>query len=427
MAGLKNEFRVRDSFKNSSILITGATGFVGKVLVENLLHDVKEINKIFILIRCKRGKTVAERSVEFKNSEPFRRVRAECPEAFNKLIFVEYNVNDPACFGINDIIQKNLRNEVNFVFHLAATVKFDEPVDVAVRTNLIATQKLVEMAKKFENLKAFLYVSTAYSNLHMASIVIGEKVYPSDFKWQEVINLVERGSKDELATLEKNLAKHFPNTYTFSKNLTENYIQEVSPTLPIMILRPSIVGHTIEAPFNGWVDFKGTVMGVQMGVFYGVLRRVCCNPETAFNLVHCDFVTRAAIVATARMAHENDKSLKIYNCTPTACEKSFLTVKKVALDNAREVCPSEKTVIYPRLYHHTNYLSFLIHAFLFEVFPSALFDTIMWIFTRDFRMTKLQWKIFRNMKQYEYFFFNQLKFSFPNYLKLLELLNKEDR
>jgi nucleoside-diphosphate-sugar epimerase len=37
------------------VLITGATGFMGKVLVEKLLRSCPGINKIYLLMRSKRG------------------------------------------------------------------------------------------------------------------------------------------------------------------------------------------------------------------------------------------------------------------------------------------------------------------------------------------------------------------------------------
>lgn len=60
----KNEeqkFFVADTFKNRSILITGASGFLGKVLVEKLLYSIPSINSIFLLIRPLPNETINER------------------------------------------------------------------------------------------------------------------------------------------------------------------------------------------------------------------------------------------------------------------------------------------------------------------------------------------------------------------------------
>jgi thioester reductase-like protein len=54
-------------YKNKSIFITGATGFVGKVLIEKLLRSCYDLNKIYILIRIKKGHTAVQRLNELVN------------------------------------------------------------------------------------------------------------------------------------------------------------------------------------------------------------------------------------------------------------------------------------------------------------------------------------------------------------------------
>lgn len=42
-------------FRNRSVLITGSTGFMGKVLVYKLLTSCPDIKKIYLLVREKKG------------------------------------------------------------------------------------------------------------------------------------------------------------------------------------------------------------------------------------------------------------------------------------------------------------------------------------------------------------------------------------
>lgn len=47
---------VQDFYKGRSVFITGATGFMGKVLVEKLLRSCPEIGRLYLLIRPSSGK-----------------------------------------------------------------------------------------------------------------------------------------------------------------------------------------------------------------------------------------------------------------------------------------------------------------------------------------------------------------------------------
>lgn len=55
--------------------------------------------------------------------------------------------------GISAEDRKVLIAEVNVVFHLAATVRFDEPLQKAVSINVRATLDLLELAKEMRNLE----------------------------------------------------------------------------------------------------------------------------------------------------------------------------------------------------------------------------------------------------------------------------------
>lgn len=58
---------VKDYFKGQNILITGATGFIGKVLIEKLLRSCSGLDKIYVLVRMKKGKTPQERIADITN------------------------------------------------------------------------------------------------------------------------------------------------------------------------------------------------------------------------------------------------------------------------------------------------------------------------------------------------------------------------
>lgn len=55
---------IPEFFADRHLFITGASGFMGKVLIEKLLRSCPGIEKIYVLIRQKKGKTGEERLKE---------------------------------------------------------------------------------------------------------------------------------------------------------------------------------------------------------------------------------------------------------------------------------------------------------------------------------------------------------------------------
>lgn len=52
---------ISDFYKGHSILITGASGFIGKQLLEKLLRSCSQLKKIYILMRDSNRATASER------------------------------------------------------------------------------------------------------------------------------------------------------------------------------------------------------------------------------------------------------------------------------------------------------------------------------------------------------------------------------
>jgi len=56
-------------FKGKNVFVTGATGFVGKVLLEKLVRSCPEVGTIFCLVRPKKNLQPSARLDSFLNNQ----------------------------------------------------------------------------------------------------------------------------------------------------------------------------------------------------------------------------------------------------------------------------------------------------------------------------------------------------------------------
>ena len=52
---------IREFYKDKVLLISGCTGFLGKVVLEKFFRSVKDFKTIYLLVRPKSGVTIKER------------------------------------------------------------------------------------------------------------------------------------------------------------------------------------------------------------------------------------------------------------------------------------------------------------------------------------------------------------------------------
>ena len=53
---------IADFYAQKDVFITGATGFMGKCLLEKILRSVPDVGSVFVLTRAKKGKSPEQRT-----------------------------------------------------------------------------------------------------------------------------------------------------------------------------------------------------------------------------------------------------------------------------------------------------------------------------------------------------------------------------
>lgn len=249
------EIFVESAYEAQSVLISGATGFIGKVLVEKLLRDCSKVKNIYILLRSKKGDGLQKRFESFKNSIIFNKIRSINSSVLDKIIAVEGDLLEPN-LGISQKDEELLKKNLDIIIHCAASVRFDEPIKVALQMNTISTRNMLNLAEKCDHLKGFVHVSTAYSNTNQK--LIYEKIYDPLINYKHFIELAETNETFELNLLSQKALEIFPNTYILTKHLAEKLVSDYEERVPIAIVRPSIVCPSNTEPEIGWVSWLMT-------------------------------------------------------------------------------------------------------------------------------------------------------------------------
>lgn len=268
-------------------LLTGVTGFLGKVVLEELIRrrDELALERVHVIIRPRKGRTPEERFAQEVQSSPcFSRL----PAGWTDAVSVVEGTLEKSCLGLSPEARDHLGSRITHVLHAAASVSFDLPLEEAARSNVGPTVHLLELARSCRRLERLVYVSTAYVTPHPGNrAAIAETLVPLPRPAEELYRAILDGSADQEKLLKE--SRH-PNTYTFTKCLAEHLITERRGGVPLSIVRPSIISASWRYPFPGWIDSMSGFGGFVVLIGLGHLRVVAAAPETRLNLVPVDNV-----------------------------------------------------------------------------------------------------------------------------------------
>jgi long-chain acyl-CoA synthetase len=202
------------SDRDGAVLLTGGTGFLGMELLARYLQQTDR--RIYALVRARDPQEAATR---------IRDTRAclfgDAAAHAERVIAVPADLT-VAGLGVSRRARSEIAAEVTEVVHGAASVSFDQPLEEAREINVRGTQRMLELCEQIAAPQSVTYISTTYVAGHHAG-VFGE---------------------DDL-----HVGQSFRNAYELSKFEAERLVRSYAGSLPLRILRPSII---VGDSASGW-------------------------------------------------------------------------------------------------------------------------------------------------------------------------------
>jgi long-chain acyl-CoA synthetase len=319
---------IQEFFTGKTVLVTGATGFLGKALLEKILRSLPGVRRLYLLVRGKERGTRAVSAderfwTEVLKSSIFDRLKSEMGEGFDaqveeRVVVVNGDLTDER-LGASPEDYRRLCDEVEVIINSAAVVVFDERLDLSLNLNTMGARRMMDVARDCRKLLAVVHISTCYVSGTRKGWVAEELVEPGfDVEAearrleQECAAIKQRCGADreqarkELVALGLKRARElgWNDTYTFTKWMGEQLTLKYRGDLPTVILRPAIIESTYHEPEAGWID--GFRMGDPIFVGYGKgqLKDFPARQDTICDLIPCDHVVNAILACVPKCAAE---------------------------------------------------------------------------------------------------------------------------
>jgi thioester reductase-like protein len=243
-----------------TLLLTGATGMVGRELLARVVADAAN-ERVLCLVRPGRDGMSAQARLD----QLLEKVGAK-PDP-TRVVAIHGDVVEPE-LGLSASDRAALAR-VDRILHCAASVSFDLPLAEAQAINVIGTERLLALARSLPGLERFDAVSTAYVAGCRSGLILESELEH------------ENG---------------FHNSYEQSKNESEHVLRRAMADLPIAVHRPSIVvGDSRTGKTGAWKVLYWPLKVVARGF----LPVVPYDPEGRLDVVPVDFVADA-ILALAK-------------------------------------------------------------------------------------------------------------------------------
>jgi Male sterility protein/haloacid dehalogenase-like hydrolase len=373
---------VREALRGKKVLLIGGTGFIGKVWLANLLTELPEIGRIYLLVRGNKSATALERFERVVEESPvFDKLAARHGEKFADFLRerVEVLAGDGSKpnLGLTVKVRAKLARSLDLIVNSSGLTDFNPDLRDALASNVRSTAYLLEFLRECRH-AALLHLSTCYAVGKRDGRILeylpknytphGVAHFNAVSEWRALEALVadteERAESAEVteelrrlalekkqaakdlqgAALENQIRKNrvrwlrqtmmelatrranqlgWPNTYTFTKSLSESLIRaylDETPGAAIAVVRPSIVESSIEKPFLGWNEGINTSASLSylLGTYF---RQLPTNESKCLDLIPVDVVSRGmTLIAAALVERRNERLYHLATSVANPCD-----------------------------------------------------------------------------------------------------------
>ncbi|KAI9498954.1 male sterility protein-domain-containing protein [Zychaea mexicana] len=329
---------VTEFYRGKTILLTGATGFVGKAVLWKLVQSLgPSLGKIYLLIRngsnkrSKIGRPADRIKSEILSNKAFLALRTSMGEATfdsimqEKIVPIAGDIISPD-LSLSDQDRETVVKEVQVVIHCAATLDYHERLDLALETNTLGTLRLMDLADECENMLSFVHMSVSYFNANLPDGYVQERVYPMEIgDPEDLLKEIVGLELQDIPKMTQRVMASYPNTYTFTKFLTEHLIlkrvdynrveeaQGGKKQWPVSIVRATQVGAGAFEPLPGWVDGVTGTNGAVFLLGHGIQVLQTDIGHMPADIIPVDYLARIIISSAAVAKAPGTRFLLPYN------------------------------------------------------------------------------------------------------------------
>ncbi|MBK8173008.1 MAG: SDR family oxidoreductase [Sandaracinaceae bacterium] len=320
---MQESLSVRKAFEGKNVLVTGATGFVGKVFLSMLLDEVENVGNVHVLVRGGKDKTATDRLTEmFSTSPAFRPLRAKHGSNLSAFLSAHIDVVDgdvsQPYLGLTKKAAEKLAKKVDLVIHIAGLTDFEPDPCQAIDINIRGGMNAADVAAMTPRGR-LVHVSTCFVVGNRSGEITetvtpgiapnGKKIDPET----EITALLDAAKASEL-TSERKEPKWlkrarvaagtkfanglgYPNLYTLSKSLSEQMLA-TRTDIALSIARPAIVECAVSYPLPGWNEGVNTSAPL-VWLLASPFRELPARPDVRFDVIPVDTCCRGLMLISA--------------------------------------------------------------------------------------------------------------------------------